>query len=132
MTQPKRYANQDCSLFYDSVGMPQTPTPERMGNLASVQENFPLKTYGQVNIAGQEIGYRLFQWGENDMKGVFDVAIEGLDSTGPGDEANAQLDGVNTGLCSLGTEFKAIWDVRSSCEEPLAQVAQQIQQAKDP
>ncbi|KAI9129456.1 hypothetical protein [Acaryochloris sp. CCMEE 5410] len=132
MTQPKRYANQDCSLFYDNVGMPQTPTPERMGQLASIQENFPLKTYGQVNIAGQEIGYRLFQWGENNVKAEFDVEVEGNDSTLPGDEAQGHLEGTNTGLCSLGAELKSIWDVRSSCEEPLAQIAQQIQQAKDP
>jgi hypothetical protein len=132
MTKPKRYANQECSLFYDSVGMPQTPKPERIGQLASVQENFPLKTYGQINIAGQEVGYHLHHWGANDVKVAFVVEVGGLDSTLPGDEAKAQLERVNTGLCSLGTEFKSIWEVRSSCAEPLAQIAAQIQSARDP
>ena len=132
MTKPKRYTNRKCSLFYDNVGMPQVPAPEKSGNRASVQENFPLKTYGQVNIAGQELGYQLHHWGTNDVKFSCSVAVEGLDSTLPGEEATPQLEQVNTGLCSLGTEFKSIWEVRSSCEEPLAQIAEQIQSATDP
>lgn len=132
MTKPKRYANQKCSLFYDNVGMPQVPTPGKSGDRAAVQENFPLKTYGQVNIAGQEVGYRLFHWGTNDVKVAFEVAVEGLDSTLTGVQAKSQLKRVNSGLCSLGTEFKSIWDVRSSCDEPLAQVAKKILSASDP
>lgn len=132
MTKPKRYANQKCSLFYDNVGMPQAPAPEKSGARAAVQENFPLKTYGQVEIAGQEVGYHLHHWGTDDIKFSCLVAVEGLDSTLAGEEATSQLQRLNRGLCSLGTEFKAIWDVRSSCEEPLAKIAEQIKVATDP
>lgn len=132
LTKPTWYANQACPLEFDASGLPKTPVPKRMGNFAPIHAHFPLKTYGQVNSENQEVGYRLFQWGTNDAKAIFDMEITALDSTAPQAEIRSQLNRVNQALCNLGCEFKSFWDVQSSCAGPLNQIAQQIQQASDP
>ena len=130
LSKPNKYMSQEVEVDFSRGGIPQPKDDKRMTTTYKIkgknhtfhhiEKKFKLKTHGQIELDGKEIGLYLLQRG-NQLMIIFGWTASGIDPATTGKQAESTLTSITDALNQLpkDLDLKIYQDVEGSFEEYL-------------
>ncbi len=130
LRKPNQYIAEEVEVDFSRSGIPQPKETRRMTTTYKIrgkqktfhhiEKKFLLKTYGQIELDGREIGFYLLRRGSQLMI-IFGWSVAGLDPAMTASQAESSLSSITDALNQLpkDLDLKIYQDVNSDFEEYL-------------
>ncbi|MGB5636262.1 MAG: hypothetical protein WBM86_26260, partial [Waterburya sp.] len=130
LKKPNKYIAEEVEVDFNTSGIPQPKETRKMATTYKIrgkqktfhhiEKKFLLKTYGQIELDGREIGFYLLRRGSQLMI-IFGWSVAGLDPAMTASQAESSLSSITDALNQLpkDLDLKIYQDVNSDFEEYL-------------
>ena len=134
LKKPNKYIAEEVEVDFNRAGIPQPKETRKMATTYKIrgkqktfhhiEKKFLLKTYGQIELEGREIGFYLLRRGSQLMI-IFGWSVAGLDPAMTSQQAESSLSSITDALNQLpkDLDLKIYQDVSSDFDEYLKRQA---------